>query len=395
MRANELARRIILNQVDRDGGADAFLPLSLEGGGGGANDAMEGVYADVIARGPSVDACRHAATAYRASPSLDGIIDISLIAMRTARSGVGVPGLSICQELARMLKASRADDEQAALSRVEGAIVLGFLLHGIASTGEAVEVVRQWKPCGRDLVRDAFRFVNRSAITSDGTLVRFLGYLLALLEDIDAWYEFSYRMSEPAGEHCNLDHDGRFSRGTLVYDASVANRNFARSLADIVPGDLSTAAVLDLGCGTGLLMTMLERRCRRAVGVDIDDEMTAHCRRSGLYAEVSTHEAIAYLEQCRDDYDVIMAGNVLQLVLDIGGLIARAARRLVAGGQLAFSFLPTNAPGHRRMVTRDAYLHSLDRVAEQIRSSGMTITSMMFRPLHTGMGCYVRAKRTA
>jgi glycosyltransferase involved in cell wall biosynthesis/2-polyprenyl-3-methyl-5-hydroxy-6-metoxy-1,4-benzoquinol methylase len=57
--------------------------------------------------------------------------------------------------------------------------------------------------------------------------------------------------------------------------------------------------VLDLGCGKGVFLSLLEERGITSRGVDLDEDMVAACRDAGL--EVIQMEALAYLESIEDD----------------------------------------------------------------------------------------------
>jgi 2-polyprenyl-3-methyl-5-hydroxy-6-metoxy-1,4-benzoquinol methylase len=56
--------------------------------------------------------------------------------------------------------------------------------------------------------------------------------------------------------------------------------------------------VLDIGCGRGEFLAMLHERNTSAQGVDLDEDMVAHCREQGLKAECA--DAIEFLERQPD-----------------------------------------------------------------------------------------------
>ena len=96
--------------------------------------------------------------------------------------------------------------------------------------------------------------------------------------------------------------------------------------------------VIDLGCGPGTLTTQLHQRlhARETVGLDRSARMLEGAltdpQPEGLRFEVGTIESWAPSEE----YDLIFSNAAFQWVDDHESLIARLARALKPGGQLAF-----------------------------------------------------------
>ena len=98
------------------------------------------------------------------------------------------------------------------------------------------------------------------------------------------------------------------------------------------------ARVVDLGCGTGALTTLLHARlqARETVGIDRSPRMLEQAMRgdrpAGLRFEAGTIEAFA----AHAEYDVIASNAAFQWVDDHAALIPRLFAALAPGGQLAF-----------------------------------------------------------
>ena len=96
--------------------------------------------------------------------------------------------------------------------------------------------------------------------------------------------------------------------------------------------------VVDLGCGTGKLTRLLHARlqARETVGIDRSARMLESARSSdgppGLRFEVGTIESF----DARDEYDLIVSNAAFHWIEKHDTLIARLARALRPGGQLAF-----------------------------------------------------------
>lgn len=92
------------------------------------------------------------------------------------------------------------------------------------------------------------------------------------------------------------------------------------------------APVLDLGCGRGEFLELLSERGLPARGLDINPEMAAQCRKSGL--EVVEGDAVEYLRSLDDaSLGGIMAAQLIEhLALDdLMELASLAARKLKDG----------------------------------------------------------------
>ena len=115
-------------------------------------------------------------------------------------------------------------------------------------------------------------------------------------------------------------------------------------LVQPVPG----AHLVDLGCGDGRLTARLHETLAAADTLGLDSSPAMLSRAAGYSSAHVTfeHADIATWER-PDHYDVVLANASLQWVPDHRGVLARWARSLRAGGQLAVQ-VPANAdhPAH-------------------------------------------------
>ena len=95
--------------------------------------------------------------------------------------------------------------------------------------------------------------------------------------------------------------------------------------------------ILDLGCGTGLAGPHLKRFGGRLTGVDLSSGMLAKAAERGGYDTLAQSEAVAFLEDHPDAFDLIVAADVLIYFGDMAPLFAAAAKALPPGGLLAFT----------------------------------------------------------
>ncbi len=92
--------------------------------------------------------------------------------------------------------------------------------------------------------------------------------------------------------------------------------------------------VLDIGCGRGEFLELLRAQgAEEAYGIDIDEEMLAHCRNKGL--KVKKEEALSHLRGIvNEELDGIFISHVVEHLVpgDFLALVGEAFRALKKGG---------------------------------------------------------------
>jgi demethylmenaquinone methyltransferase/2-methoxy-6-polyprenyl-1,4-benzoquinol methylase/ArsR family transcriptional regulator len=175
----------------------------------------------------------------------------------------------------------------------------------------------------------------------DGDPARFVRDALAALDATDATLVADRtRLSEVRSERARMA-DGYFARHAGDWDQlralHVAETEVEAALLKVIgPGPFR--AVLDLGTGTGRMLSLLAGRAERAVGVDSSAAMLAVARsnieRAGLKNAQLRHGDIYALPVERDGYDVIVIHQVLHYLDDPARAIREACRALRPGGRL-------------------------------------------------------------
>lgn len=145
-----------------------------------------------------------------------------------------------------------------------------------------------------------------------------------------------------------------------------------RIIRDSPPGWLD---ILDLGCGTGLCGSLLTRIARRLTGVDLSARMLAKAGECGVYTELECVEITDYLARHDQEFDLVLAGDVLVYFGDLAPLFAGVRRVLRAGGRFAFSVEAAEQADFELGAAR-RYRHSqpyLDRLAHE---HGLTVDAL-------------------
>ncbi len=117
----------------------------------------------------------------------------------------------------------------------------------------------------------------------------------------------------------------------------IADSEVERAVLELVP-ESGIGDLLDLGTGTGRMLTLLGNRVDRAVGLDMSKEMLAVARanldRAGLpHCQVRLGD-LYQLPLSGDSVDVAIMHQVLHYLEDPADALAEAARVLRPGGQL-------------------------------------------------------------
>ncbi len=93
--------------------------------------------------------------------------------------------------------------------------------------------------------------------------------------------------------------------------------------------------ILELGCGTGLILSRLAAVADEAHGIDLSEGMIAKARAQGLDVKVGSVTDLPYPD---GTFDFVYSFKVLSHVPDIGRALAEAARVTRPGGHLALEF---------------------------------------------------------
>jgi 2-polyprenyl-6-hydroxyphenyl methylase/3-demethylubiquinone-9 3-methyltransferase len=122
---------------------------------------------------------------------------------------------------------------------------------------------------------------------------------------------------------------------------------------------LEGAAVLDVGCGGGILAEAMARRGARVTGIDLSEKALR-------VAELHLHEsklAVRYEKSSVEDYvgefDVVTCMELLEHVPDPASMVAACARLVRPGGQVFFSTINRNPKAYLLAVVGAEYILGL------------------------------------
>lgn len=108
-------------------------------------------------------------------------------------------------------------------------------------------------------------------------------------------------------------------------------------------GALAGRAVVDVGCGGGLLAEAMAAKGARVVGLDLADELLSvarlHALESGVQADYRLESAEAHAAGHAGRYDVVTCMEMLEHVPDPGAVVAALGALVRPGGDVFVSTL--------------------------------------------------------
>jgi len=114
-----------------------------------------------------------------------------------------------------------------------------------------------------------------------------------------------------------------------IYRYGQADEDWARNVVEFyIPYFAHCQRVLDIGCGRGQFIELLETRGIAAAGIDVDESMVSFCREKGL--EVVQADLFEYLPHHKGEFDGIFCSNLIEHL---------TAERAFQFGQAAFEAL--------------------------------------------------------
>ena len=128
----------------------------------------------------------------------------------------------------------------------------------------------------------------------------------------------------------------------LTYIRDAACRKFERNVKSL--NCLSGLRVLDIGCGAGLLCEPFTRLGAQVIGVDASASNIAAAKLHADRGHLSIDYRCTTPEEMdvRERFDIVLAMEVVEHVVDVGVFLGRCAAMLKPGGMMVVSTLNRN-----------------------------------------------------
>jgi predicted TPR repeat methyltransferase len=161
-----------------------------------------------------------------------------------------------------------------------------------------------------------------------------------------------------------------------------------RELIEPLLGDRQNLAVLDLGCGTGLVGLQFKPRASQLIGVDISPEMIELARARNLYDRLDVAEITAWLGLSSDRFELVVACDCLIYFGDLRQVLLPLAERLCPKGVLAFTLERGDRYPHR-LSDSGRYTHHPDHVRKVAAEAKLEVARLEEGFLRTEYGAPV------
>jgi predicted TPR repeat methyltransferase len=165
----------------------------------------------------------------------------------------------------------------------------------------------------------------------------------------------------------------------LSYRGPMLLRDAVQALMDAGGRPMHFAAMLDLGCGTGLGGTAFRPFVDQLVGVDLSPAMVAQASAKGLYDRLSAGSIEPFLADeigTGSRYDLVIAADVFVYVNDLAPIIRGVASVLAPDGLLAFT-VETHAGEGPKLLPTLRYAHGANYIRAVLGNAGLTPVQLM------------------
>ena len=126
---------------------------------------------------------------------------------------------------------------------------------------------------------------------------------------------------------------------------------------------VSLGAVLDLGCGTGLVGKELSKYSDYFEGIDLSKSMLEHAKQKNVYDKLSHYDILEYLSSEPLDFDYFIAADVFIYVGALSEVFRLIKTRNNKSGRLIFSTEHTDKDGYSLEIS-GRYSHSKEYIKE-------------------------------
>jgi predicted TPR repeat methyltransferase len=145
-----------------------------------------------------------------------------------------------------------------------------------------------------------------------------------------------------------------------------------QALDAVLPPETNFRHAVDLGCGTGLSGLPFRSLAQRLNGVDLSKCILVQAREKGIYDALDHGDAVQFLNETEERFDLFVAADVLAYQGDLRPLFAAIRNRALSGGTFAFSTEACRG-GEWKLRRSGRFAHSWAYVKEVANENGFAV----------------------
>lgn len=153
------------------------------------------------------------------------------------------------------------------------------------------------------------------------------------------------------------------------------------------------AAVLDLGCGTGLCGAGLKKEnvvFASLTGVDLSEKMLGKAQARGIYTNLEQSDLLAFLPEHPAAFDLIVSADVFTYLGDLSDLLAAMSAALKKGGYAVFTVSEnTKDPDSYGIEPSGRFTHGRNYVVSGLKENNLEVLSAACVELRQELGAPV------
>lgn len=157
-------------------------------------------------------------------------------------------------------------------------------------------------------------------------------------------------------------------------------------------------SILDIGCGTGIVVSFLKNKFKKYVGVDFSYRMIQHAKKNceGIENVTFMHESIeTALKTCKKEFTVVISNMTFMDVFNLDEILSLLNKSLVPGGKLLISIThPYFWPEYKGYNNESWFNYNETLIIESpfVISSYQSelVSTLIHRPMHLYLSSLIR-----
>jgi len=137
--------------------------------------------------------------------------------------------------------------------------------------------------------------------------------------------------------------------------------------------DFSFKNALEIGCGTGLCGKILSNVCNKLTGIDFSEKMIEKAKQTKAYSTLKTIDALDFLLQTKETFDLIVAADVFCYIGEMNGLFSQVGKHLRKDGLFVFTIEKSDKENGFEINPFGRILHSRNYIKKLIDNNKLEI----------------------